>query len=234
MDKNNIVEVKNLSKEFINNNKKTLAVDAVSLCLQKGEKLAIVGKIGCGKSTLAKILLRLIPKSQGEVLIDGVDIYGLKQRELAKFRAGFQYIFQNPYRSLNPKKTVLNIVGEAAVYHKICKKSQQKEYVVDILNRCELSAEIIDRFPKQLSGGQCQKVAIARALSLKPKLIICDEITSSIDEESKKNIINLIDSIHKEYNMSIIYITHDLASLNSFINKVATMENGRIVRITKM
>ncbi len=228
MTNRNIICAENLKKRFVTNGSFITAVDDVSIALKVGEVLGVVGKTGCGKSTLGKILLRLIEKDEGRVLIDGTDIYKLRGRRLARFRKDYQYIFQNPYNSLNPSKKVKDIVGEAAIYHGL--SNGKDRYVQSILERCQLSEEFTERYPSQLSGGQCQKVAVARALAVKPRLIICDEITSALDDNSKAQIIDLIKKTRKSSQLSVIYITHDTESLSGLVDTVIKMESGRIIK----
>lgn len=227
MTNRNIICAENLKKRFVINGAVITAVDDVSIALKDGEVLGVIGKTGWRKSTLGKILLRLIEKDEGRVLIDGTDIYKLGGRRLARFRKDYQYIFQNPCNSLNPSKKVKDIVGEAAVYHGL--SDGKDRFVLSILERCQLSEEFMERYPSQLSGGQCQRVAVARALAVKPRFIICDEITSALDDNSKDQIIDLIKETRKSSQLSVIYITHDTESLRG-TDTVIKMESGRIVK----
>lgn len=228
MQKPVLLQAVNISKGFGEGKNRVTVLDGVSLSLGEGEAVGLIGENGSGKSTLAKILCGLMEKDSGEVFFEGKEISKQKTEEFQRLRLGLQYIFQSPYASLSPYKTVYQLVGEAPVYHRICLKKEQREYVLSVLEDCGLTQDFLTRYPRQLSGGQCQKVAVARALAVQPRLLVCDEITSSLDKESAQELIELIKSIHSHHKMAVFFITHQPAYLLGFAGKIQTMHEGKI------
>lgn len=224
-----IAKVENVSKTYNSGRRKTEAVSDVSLDIYANRKMALLGETGSGKSTLGKLLLRLTEKDNGRVLLDGIDIYKLSAKELNRIRPNYQYIFQDPYSSLDSKMTVMEILSEGVLAHRICKKNETLSYSAQVLEECGLSSEYLSRFPHELSGGQRQKVAIARAVALKPRLIVCDEITSSLDSESKDRILELILKLSAEHELSVLFITHDIEAARAISDEIAVMHRGKIV-----
>ena len=231
-----VLEVKKLkeyfpiSKNLLKKNTVYLkAVDGVSLKLKAGQTIGIVGESGCGKTTLGRTILRLYEPTDGEIIFDGVHIEKLKGNQLRKLRPNFQMIFQDPYSSLSPRLTVGEIVGEAVKVHNIVPKEQYKEYIVDIMKKCGLQPHYFDRYPHEFSGGQRQRICIAKALALKPKLVICDEPVSALDVSIQAQIINLFKDLQESENLSYIFISHDLSVVEHISDEVGVMYLGNMV-----
>jgi ABC-type oligopeptide transport system ATPase subunit len=205
------------------------AVDGVSFVLRAGETLGLVGESGCGKTTVGRTLLRLIPATSGEVFFDGTSINGLPTRAMKPFRRQMQIIFQDPAGSLNPRLRVGKIVGEPLEVHRLAQGDELRKRVEDLLERCGLWREAIDRYPHQFSGGQRQRIAIARALALQPKLIVCDEPTSALDVSIQSQILNLLQDLQDEFGLAYLFISHDMAVVHHICDRVAVMHKGQIV-----
>jgi len=200
------------------------AVNEVSLGVERGGVLGIVGESGCGKSTLARLLLGLIPPSRGQVILDGQDIAAISRRELAR---RVQPVFQDPYSSLNPRRSIASIVSLPLEVHGIANPRQHK--AIEMLERVGLPARLADNTPGQLSGGQRQRVAIARALVMKPEIVICDEPTSALDVSVQAQIINLLIELRREFSLTYVFISHNLAVVEHIATRVAVMYLGRVV-----
>lgn len=207
------------------------AVDGVSFQVGRGRTLGLVGESGCGKTTVGRTVLRLIPATGGEVRFDGVDIFSLPPRELRTIRQRIQIIFQDPVGSLNPRMTVETIVGEALTVHGIARGHTRRDRVASLLERVGLSASHLSRYPHEFSGGQRQRIGIARALALEPKLIVCDEPVSALDVSIQSQILNLLADLQGELGLSYLFIAHNLAVVKHFSHDVAVMYLGRIVEI---
>ena len=205
------------------------AVDGVSFEVQSGETLGIVGESGCGKSTLARTLLRLIKPTAGEIEFDGTDLCALDPRALRAMRREMQMIFQDPFASLDPRLKVGAIVAEPLVIHRIGDRASRRKAVVELLATVGLDAAAAERYPHEFSGGQRQRIGIARALALKPKLIIADEPVSALDVSIQSQILNLLVRLKQQFGLSYIFISHDLAVIEHVSDRLAVMYLGRIV-----
>ncbi len=207
------------------------AVDGVNLNLKQGEILGLVGESGCGKSTLGRTILQLIPATEGTVVLGGKTLTDLPANELRAARADFQMIFQDPYASLNPRMTVYSTLAEALQAHSSVKKNELPKLVGELMERVGLSPRYIRKYPHEFSGGQRQRIAIARALAVKPKLIIADEPVSALDVSIQAQIINLLAKLSKEMDLTLVFISHDLSVVKHISDRIAVMYLGRIVEL---
>jgi oligopeptide transport system ATP-binding protein len=208
------------------------AVDQVTFDVDAGETLGIVGESGCGKSTTGRCILRLIEPDAGEVWFERKNVRTLDRSALLALRRDMQIIFQDPYASLNPRKTVGSIVGEGLIIHRLIKSTKErKDRVIELLELVGLRAEDNRRYPHEFSGGQRQRIGIARALAVRPKLIVCDEPVSALDMSIQAQIINLLDDLRQKFNLTYIFIGHDLSVVEHVSDRVAVMYLGRMVEI---
>ena len=207
------------------------AVDDVSLTIYQGENLGIVGESGCGKTTFAKSVIQLYRPDSGTVQFDGKDLMALPPRQLRRECINFQMIFQDPFSSLNPRMTVREIISEALLYHKICTKKELEQRVTETLAMVGLYEHQADRFPGEFSGGQQQRVGIARALALNPKLIIADEPVSALDVSIQAQIIDLLMELQQKFNITILFISHDLRVVRYITQRVVVMYLGKIIEV---
>jgi ABC-type oligopeptide transport system ATPase subunit len=208
------------------------AVDGVSFDIRAGETLGLVGESGCGKTTVGRSILRLIPATSGDIRFRGRSVLHMSGKELHRLRRQMQIIFQDPAGSLNPRLRVGKIVGEPLEVHGLARGAKLRGLVQDLLQRCGLWRGAADRYPHEFSGGQRQRIAIARALALRPKLIVCDEPTSALDVSIQSQILNLLQDLQAEFGLSYLFISHDMAVIHHICDRIAVMKDGRIVEVT--
>ncbi|MFD1178702.1 ABC transporter ATP-binding protein [Paenibacillus puldeungensis] len=215
------------SKQFVK------AVDDVSFSVRKGETFGLVGESGCGKSTTGRSLLRLIEPTEGRVVFDGQDIMSLSPEELRRKRKDMQIVFQDPFSSLDPRHTVQRILEEPLIVHGVGSRKDRQQMIRQLIDVVGLSQSHLHRYPHQFSGGQRQRIGIARALSLKPKLIIADEPVSALDVSIQSQVVNLLQDLQEEFGLTYIFIAHDLSVVKHICDRVAVMYLGRIVEIAE-
>lgn len=205
------------------------AVDDVSFTLKRGTTMGLVGESGCGKSTTGRTILRLIEKTDGQVLFNGKDVYGLSNKEMRDMRTKMQIIFQDPYSSLSPRLPVGEIIGEAVREHNLVPKSEYADYVTKIMDDCGLQSYHKDRYPHEFSGGQRQRICIARALALNPEFVVCDEPVSALDVSVQAQIINLLKELQEKRNLTYLFISHDLSVVEHISDTIGVMYLGGLV-----
>ena len=228
----NLVEINNLKKHFnVGGGQVLKAVDGINLKVRKGETLGLVGESGCGKSTAGRTIIGLYQPTEGEVIFDGVDTSTFNKKEKKEFTKKVQMIFQDPYASLNPRMTVTDIIGEGIDIHKIYSGEARQKRIYELLELVGLSKEHASRYPHEFSGGQRQRIGIARALSIQPELIVCDEPISALDVSIQAQVVNLLEDLQKEFGLTYIFIAHDLSMVKHISDRIAVMYLGNIVEI---
>ena len=226
---NILLEAEHLTKVFTQRGKESFkAVDDVSFSLKAGETLGIVGESGSGKSTLAKMITRLTDITEGTLKFQGKDITKLKQSQLKEVYGNVQMVFQNPVGSFDPRRTLGDGIGES-LRNRGMKRAEVKKRVKELLEQCGLDGGFAGRYPHEVSGGQCQRAAIARALAVEPKVLICDEATSALDVTIQKQIMELLEELKDTHGLSFIFICHNLALVQSFCDKVLVLYDGKVV-----
>ena len=237
---NILLETKNLSKYFTG--KKGLlnrqpaqvkAVDHVSLTVNKGETLGLVGESGCGKSTLGRTILRLIPATEGQVLYNGEDILTYDKKKMWEMRRKLQIIFQDPYSSLNPRMTVYDLISAPLEVYKIGTKAERREMVEEILQEVGLDKQYLNRFPHEFSGGQRQRIGIARALILNPEFVVCDEAVSALDVSVRAQVLNLMRNMQQKKNLTYLFMSHDLSVVRHISDRIAVMYLGSVAEVAE-
>ena len=205
------------------------AVSQFSCTVRKGETVGLVGESGCGKTTAGRTILRLMEPTEGEAFFDGVDIFKLSARDLLTYRRRMQIIFQDPYASLNPRMTVADIIGDGMELHKIASGGKRKKRVAELMERVGLYPEYANRYPHEFSGGQRQRIGIARALALNPEFIVCDEAVSALDVSIQAQILNLLQDLQRDLNISYLFISHDLSVIRHICHRINVMYLGEVV-----
>ena len=236
MESENIIEVKNLkmyfevAKGLFSSDTLTLrAVDDISFSIKRGGTLGLVGESGCGKTTTARCVIRLYNATEGQIAFEGQDITNLKGRKLRQLRKDMQIIFQDPYSSLDPRMTVGDIIGEPLVVHGVANATERSEIVFNLLKTVGLAPDHYYRFPHEFSGGQRQRIGIARALALNPRFIVADEPVSALDVSIQAQVLNLLQDLQKEFNLTYLLVAHDLGVVRHLTQEVAVMYVGKIV-----
>lgn len=225
-----LLEVNHLKKYFKTNKGTLQAVDDISFTLDAGKTLGLVGESGCGKSTTGRAILRLTEPTSGEVLFNGKDVAKMKSREMHQMRMDMQMIFQDPFSSLNPRKTVAELIAEPLKWYKIHKsKAEQASHVSKLMETVGLASRLTNVYPHELDGGRRQRIGIARALALDPKFIVCDEPVSALDVSIQAQVLNLLKELQNEFGIAYLFITHDLSVVNHFSDDIAVMYLGQIV-----
>ena len=228
-----LLEVKNLKKYFPSGSQVVKAVDDVSFDVYKGETLGLVGESGCGKSTTGRMTIRLLDSTEGSILYKGRDISTLKGNELRDQRCKMQIIFQDPFSSLDPRKTIGETIGRPLQVHNLVPKAQRFERVLELMEKVGLDPNWVNKYPHELDGGRRQRVGIARALAVNPEYIVCDEPVSALDVSIQAQVLNLLQDLQEELGLTYLFISHDLSVVKHLSNRIAVMYLGQIVELAE-
>jgi len=238
MDKKTLIEVKDLKKYFLQKGKLfsrqksyLKAVDDVSFSIRRGETFGLVGESGCGKSTTGRTILRLYQATGGEINFDGTNLAKLSEKQLKPYRKRMQMIFQDPYASLNSRMTVNEIIGEGITTHELYTGKVKQERIHDLLQHVGLKKDHANRYPHEFSGGQRQRIGIARALAVEPELIICDEPISALDVSIQAQVVNMLEDIQDEFDLTYLFIAHDLSMVKHISDRIGVMYLGKLVEV---
>jgi len=226
-----MLSVARLTKTFTASDRKIFAVADVSFDIEQGRTLGLVGESGCGKSTLGRAVTRLMEPTSGSIYIDNIDVSNLSGRRLLPMRRMIQMVFQDPYSSLNPRLRVARILEEPLLLHTNLDRRERRVRIEELAARCGLPSHLLDRFPHEFSGGQKQRIGIARALMLQPKVLVCDEAVSALDVSIRAQILNLLSDLQREFELTMLFISHDLRVVQHLSHRIAVMYLGRIVEL---
>ena len=226
-----ILEVRDLKTYFPGRNETVKSVDGVSFDVYKGETFGLVGESGCGKTTVGKMVLRLLDATDGEIIFEGRDLRKLSKSEMREMRKEIQIIFQDPYGSLNPRMTVYEIIAEPIKKNKLTSGEEVTKRVVDLLNRVGLSEREMRKYPHEFSGGQRQRICIARALAVNPRLIVCDEPVSALDVSIQSQVVNMLEDMQEQMGLTYLFIAHDLSVVRHISNRIGVMYLGSLVEL---
>jgi len=229
LEVNNLSKFYNTSKNLFVKNKSFQALEKINLKLYNGETLGLIGESGSGKTSLSNAILKIHKFEEGEIFFKGIDISKIQGKELLNFRKNIQIVFQDPYASLNPLHSIYQIISEPLMFHKICRKDDLYDECKRLINDVGLSEKYLDSYPHELSGGQRQRVCIARAISVKPQVLICDESVSALDVSIQATVLNLLNQLKQKYNFTYIFISHDLSVVRHMSDKILVLHNGKVV-----
>ena len=226
-----LVDIIHVCKEFVIRHERLKAIQDVSLQICKGQTLGLVGESGCGKSTIARLLMRLLAPSSGRLVYSGIDLAHLNSAENRRLRREMQIIFQDPYASLNPRMTIRTIIGEPFAIHGIASGSERETRILDLLETVGLDSSVMNRYPHEFSGGQRQRIGIARALALKPKFIVADEPVSALDVSIQAQIINLLADLQQQFGLTYLFISHAIPVIEHISTRIGVMYLGKLVEV---
>jgi len=227
-----VLSVKELEVTFRKGRQRVSAVAGISFDIYEGETLGLVGESGCGKSTTGRALMQIVPSTGGQIFVDGAELTSLNKKESRSLRRKMQMIFQDPISSLNPRRRVKDIIAEPLDCWKSAKGAERDAIVFDLLNKVGIDPGVYgNRYARQFSGGQCQRISIARSLAMRPRLLICDEVVSALDVSIQAQILNLLEDLKKEYGLTMLFIAHDLAVVKNISDRVAVMYLGKLCEI---
>lgn len=231
----NLIEVTGLKKYFNTPAGRVHAVDDINISIPQGETLGVVGESGCGKSTLGRVLLRLSEATSGQVLFEGEDILKYSRAQMKQARTKMQIIFQDPYSSLDPRMTVMDLIKEPLIINKTVKdRSQMNQYVLELMDRVGLARRLVNSYPHELDGGRRQRIGVARALAMRPKFIVCDEPVSALDVSIQAQILNLLMDLQEEMGLTYLFITHDLSVVRHISNRIMVMYLGQCIEMASV